>query len=443
MVFFAKYIGNQAGKKIPIVLLCSFLFSLMMPQKSFSQVIDPVISFSVGACSLDVALEKLFAEYDVNVAFSKAELSKVHIPAYSCSYKPIDEVLRDLLKGTDYGLRKIGRQYVIKKMPVFVPEYAENHTNDPAVPAVVENHKVDTVLNRSADTLRIFDTLFVTRILIQRDTVVKQKTVVEHDTTFIRKRNPIEFNWPSFRNKGWFVNLSYGHDWGHLKQGLNDPDLEELYDLYNQSVDLSQAVMNGVSAEVGYKQNRLSFGLTLSYRSMKYRFSMDRTVTEGDYYQNDTLDSYYVVNQVSGDTSYCYVLDSVYVPLETYNFSCREDNRLDYFGVGGFCSFDLFAAEYFRLFVKAGVSFDFLLNASGSMFSEDKPFYTKGLNEYAEKLKFNYSFGLGVALKVAERLELVPEIGYRGYSGSLYRNDYPIDLQNQSAELKLGLTYYF
>ena len=126
--------------------------------------------------------------------------------------------------------------------------------------------------------------------------------------------------------------------------------------------------MNGVSAEVGYKQNRLSFGLTLSYRSMKYRFSMDRTVTEGDYYQNDTLDSYYVVNQVSGDTSYCYVLDSVYVPLETYNFSCREDNRLDYFGVGGFCSFDLFAAEYFRLFVKAGVSFDFLLNASGSMF---------------------------------------------------------------------------
>ena len=443
MGFLFEYIDNQIGKKKFVVLLCLFLFSLVMPQKSFSQVIDPVISFSVESCSLDVALEKLFAEYDVNVAFSKAELSQVRIPAYSCSYKPIDEVLRDLLNGTDYGFKKIGRQYVIKKMPTFVPEYPENHTNAPAVPEVVENHKVDTVLNRSADTLRIFDTLFVTRILIQRDTVLKQKTVVEHDTAFIRKRNPIAFNWPSFRDNGWFANLSYEHAWENMNQSLNNSDYEELYDLYNQSADVSQATMNGISVEAGYKPNRLSFGLTLSYRSLNYRFSMNRTVTEGDYYLNDTLDAYYVVNQVSGDTSYCYVLDSVYVPLETHNFSCREDNRLNYLGIGGFCSFDVFAAEYFRLFVKVGVSFDFLQNAHGSMFSTDRPFYSNDLDEYAEEVKFNYSLGIGAALKVGGRLELQPEVAYRQHVGSLYRKDYPIELEMQSFVLKLGLTYYF
>lgn len=446
MGFLSKYIDNQKGKKRHLALIgaLSFLFfSLMMPQKSFSQVIDPVISFSVETCSLDVALEKLFAEYDVNVAFSKAELSQVHIQAYSCSYKPVEEVLRDLLKGTDYGFRKIGRQYVIKKMPTFVPVYPENHTNDPAVPSVVENHKVDTVLNRRADTLRIFDTLFVTRILIQRDTVVKQKTVVEHDTTFIRKRNPIAFNWPSFRDNGWFVNLSYEHAWGNLKQGLKNPDFDELYNLYNQSVDLSKVAMNGVTAETGCKQNRLSYGMTLSYRSLHYRFAMDRTVTEGNYFVNDTLDTYYVVNQVSGDTSFCYVLDSVYVPLESHDFSCREDNRLNYLGIGGFCSYDLFAAEYFRLFVKAGISIDFLLNARGSMFSMDKPFYTNDLNKYAETVKFSYSLGIGAALKVGERLELVPELDYRRHVGSLYKTDYPISLKMQSVVLKLGLTYYF
>ncbi|MBQ0130538.1 MAG: hypothetical protein KBT57_12000, partial [bacterium] len=103
MGFLSKHVDNQKGKKRHIVLTGVFLFllfSLMMPRQSFSQVIDPVISFSVESCSLDVALEKLFAEYDVNVAFSKAELSQVHIQAYSCSYKPINEVLRDLLKGT-------------------------------------------------------------------------------------------------------------------------------------------------------------------------------------------------------------------------------------------------------------------------------------------------------------------------------------------------------
>lgn len=446
MRFLFEYIDNQYGKKKNKALLCAFVFffaCLMSPQKSFSQVIDPVISFSVESCSLDVALEKLFAEYDVNVAFSKAELSQIRIPAYSCSYKPVDEVLRDLLKDTDYGYKKIGRQYVIKKMPVFVPVYPENHTNDPAVPAVVENHKVDTVLNRSTDTLRIFDTLFVTRILIQRDTVIKQNTVVEHDTTYIRKRNPVEFNWPSFRNNGWFANVSYEHAWGNLKQSLNNPDFEELYGLYNQSADLSCFAMNGVMAEAGYKQNRLSYGLSLLYRSLNYRFAMNRTVTEGNYYVNDTVDTYYVVNQVSGDTSFCYVLDSVFVPLETYNFSCREDNRLNYLGVGGFCSFDVFSAEYFRLFVKAGFSLDFLIDARGSMFSTDKPFYTNDLKDCAEKVKFNYSFGIGAALKVGERLELVPEVDYRGYAGSLCRKDYPIGLRMQSVVLKLGLTYYF
>ena len=80
-----------------LVVFCVF------SQQSFAQSFDPLISFSVESCSLDVALEKLFAEYELNVAFSKAELSKIRIESYSCSYKSVDEVLTDLLKGTDYG----------------------------------------------------------------------------------------------------------------------------------------------------------------------------------------------------------------------------------------------------------------------------------------------------------------------------------------------------
>ena len=441
-----EHFDNHFYKSFWHVLICMSLLAvigLSTPKKSYSQVVDPVISFSIESSSLDVALEKLFAEYDVNVAFSKAELSKVRISAYSCSYKAIDEVLSDLLKGTDYGFRKIGRQYVIKKMPTFVPEYPENHTIDPAVPSVVENHKVDTVLNRRADTLRIFDTLFVTRILIQRDTVVKQKTVIEHDTTFIRKRNPIEFNWPSFRNNGWFVNLSYEHAFGNLEQSVNDHDYEELSDLYNQSVDLSDAVMNGILATAGCKQNHLNYGVSLAYRSANYRFSMDRSTQQGDYYVNDTLDTYYVVNQISGDTTCCYVLDSLYVPLSVHEYSCREVNRLNYLGVGFYCSYDLLSAEYFRLFASAAVSLDFLLNANGATFVAEAPFHINDLNGFASKVKFNYSVGVGAALKVGERLELIPEVAYRSYTGSLFTKEYPIGLKMHSVAFKFGLSYYF
>ena len=112
------YIGRQANKRIPLRLLpvlFLLVFALAMPKTALSQSFNPLISFSVESCTLDKALEKLFAEYELNVAFSKAEMSKIHIEKYSCSYKSVEDVLADLLKGTDYGFKKIGKQYVIKK----------------------------------------------------------------------------------------------------------------------------------------------------------------------------------------------------------------------------------------------------------------------------------------------------------------------------------------
>ena len=67
-------------------LLFLIFMALALPQHARSQSFNPLISFSVESCTLDKALEKLFAEYELNVAFSKAELSKIRIESYSCSY---------------------------------------------------------------------------------------------------------------------------------------------------------------------------------------------------------------------------------------------------------------------------------------------------------------------------------------------------------------------
>ena len=107
-------------RKLPIFLF--FVLFMAFSQRAFAQSFNPLISFSVESCSLDVALEKLFADYELNVAFSKAELSKIHIESYSCSYKSVEDVLADLLKGTDYGFKKIGKQYVIRKNQQLVNE---------------------------------------------------------------------------------------------------------------------------------------------------------------------------------------------------------------------------------------------------------------------------------------------------------------------------------
>ena len=129
---------------------------------------------------MDVALEKLFAEYELNVAFSKAELSKIRIEGYSCSYKSVEQVLTDLLEGTDYDFKKIGKQYVIRKNIQFPEELQEEIP--PELPVVVKpkesvQHTVETVLNPTADTVRIYDTLVIVRTVMRRDTIVPPSVV--------------------------------------------------------------------------------------------------------------------------------------------------------------------------------------------------------------------------------------------------------------------------
>ena len=62
-------------------------------------------------------------------------------------------------------------------------------------------------------------------------------------------------------------------------------------------------------------------------------------------------------------------------------------------------------------------------------------------------IKYEYEFafygGLGVAVKVGNHVELVPEVSYRRSVNSLYKTEIPFDLRMHQWNFRLGLTYYF
>jgi opacity protein-like surface antigen len=145
----------------------------------------------------------------------------------------------------------------------------------------------------------------------------------------------------------------------------------------------------------------------------------------------------------SGDTTFQYVLDSTYVPQTVTAYAYRDVNRLSYLNVGLFVSYDFVKSEYVRAFVKAGVSLDVLVGCAGSFIANASPYHTDIERSQVQPIRFSYYGGLGVAFKVANSLELVPEVHYRVTSGSLYRVDYPFDLKMRSVDFRLGLTYYF
>lgn len=418
-----------------------FLFFLLVSfsKPLFSQSFNPLISFSVESCSLDMVLEKLFAEYELNVAFSKAELSKIHIESYSCTYKSVEEVLGDLLKGTDYGYKRIGKQYVIRKEIHLQEEESDNPQEVPKpVKPIKETvqQKTDTVINKTADTVRIYDTTKVIRTMMRYDTIVRVERIEKTDTVYAVKYKGLEIHWPEFKDSGWFISPSVAF-------GFPRFDFEDRLLADSGSIHIAPISAFGLGLDGGYKTNRFSFGLSLDYHSVKYRFSLEQMTYTGDYYVNDTLDSYYVVHPAMGDTSYYYILDSIYVPLETTHYSYRDVNRLDYLGIGMFASFDFWKREHFRMYLKAGASADFLLSASGSCQTAELPFHAGINNTQAESVKLSYYVGLGAAFKIVKQLELVPEVTYRKTNGPIYADDFPFDLRMRMWKLRLGFTYYF
>ena len=414
-------------------ILFFFFFSFTLPPKGWAQSFNPLISFSVESCSLDKALEKLFAEYELNVAFSKAELSKIYIEKYSCSYKSVEEVLTDLLKGTDYGFKKIGKQYVIRKNQQLVDDPSATITPPAEQQTTVVVPKQGAVTNKKGDAIYVFDTLKIIRTVMRYDTVVKVKQEIKTDTVYeVRYENPQK----SYKDKGWFItpSLSMSSAWFKYSNDLPQPE--------NGTLALTPSLVYAVGIDGGYKYKRLNVGLSLAYRSVRYRFLLENTEYGEGYYVNDTLDTYYTVHP-AGDTAFFYVVDSVYMPGSTTHYAYRDVNHLNYLNVGVFASFDFVKVERFRAFVKAGASFDFLVGYGGSLYAQESPYHAPIEKSQVEPFRFSYYGGLGFAFKVANSVELVPEVLYRATSGSLYRADFPFDMNMRAVDFRLGLTYSF
>ena len=423
-----------ALRLLPLLLL--FLLSFAVPQKGYSQSFNPLISFSVESCTLDQALEKLFADYEINVAFSKAEMSKIQIEKYACSYKSVEEVLTDLLKGTDYGFKKIGKQYVIRKNQVLVNDPAAVVTPPAEQQIVVFKPEPGVVPSKTADTIYIIDSVKIIRTAMRHDTVVKVEYERITDTVYEVKYEGWKFFRPHFQDTGWFINPHVTMAAPSFRHVNAIPETEDV------TVDIIPSSAFAVGVDGGYKFNRLSVGASLAYRSARYRFMFEKLEVSGGYYVNDTLDTYYTVYP-SGDTTYQYVLDSTYVPQAITAYAYRDVNRLSYLNVGVFASYDFFKSEYIRAFVKAGVSLDVLVGYAGSFIASATPYHTAIERSQVQPVRFSYYGGLGAAFKVANSLELVPEVHYRVTTGSLYRVDYPFDLKMRAFDFRLGLTYYF
>lgn len=440
-------------KKVLSKLLSIALVLFFASNVAVAQNVDN-INFKVDGCSLDVALEKLYKDYGINLAFNRAELSNVMVGSYSAEAATLEQVLTSLLADTGFAFKKIGSQYVIRKSSVAKPSSSVPMSN-PSSESTPKPRPQSTTKKSEAhiaipDTIRVVDTIIKKEIVYRTDTIREKEIVLQTDTVVvykyassrIKKLRRNIFSNDYSHHKDFSVSLSVSQNTAFYGDHLTNAT-EYWYEFYKKS--FKNYSFNNFSAKVNgaYNYNRFQIGVGISFSSFQRQLDFRREIVVGDYFEMVLLDSYYTYDPISNDTLFYYIYDSTYVPRQEYVIEYNDINRLGYLGLIADIAYCYYSDDNIKLYVKGGVGASFLLYFNGSLISTEEPFLCIDKTDNIQKFKVNAMVGLGARVTLNEQVELVPEISYHNYFGSVYTKDSPVRSHIDAISLGVGLIYYF
>ena len=186
-----------------------------------------------------------------------------------------------MLKGTDYGFKKIGKQYVIRKNQVLLNDPVAVVTPPAEQQIVIFQPEPGVVPSKTADTIYIIDSVKIIRTAMRHDTVVKVEYERITDTVYEVKYEGWKFFRPHFQDTGWFINPHVTMAAPSFRHVNAIPETEDV------TVDIIPSSAFAVGVDGGYKFNRLSVGASLAYRSARYRFMFEKLEGKNQYSENE------------------------------------------------------------------------------------------------------------------------------------------------------------
>lgn len=416
---------------------------------------DNNISFRIERCSLEVALQKLYEECGVKLAFNRDELSGVVVNSYSADGVAVEQILASLLNGSGLSYKKIGGQYVIKRdinsNVTAPPKKNIEVTQEKSKPITPSAPKPQQQPQPSApDTIRVVDTIVKKEIVYRVDTIREKEVVVQTDTVVVYK-------YTSSKIKKLRKNI-FANDYSHHKDfslsfsayqsvalysDKRTNGTEFWYEFYEKSFQNFSLRNYAVKVNGAYTYNRFQFGLGVSFSSFQRRLDFHRDIVTGGYYEVTLLDTYYVVDPITNDVSYYNIYDSTFIPRQVQIIEYVDNNRLGYLGLNADVAYSYYADDNVKLYIKAGFGASFLLYFNGSLIGTQEPFMCIDDTDKIQKFKLNAMAGLGARITLSEQVEFVPEISYHNYFGSVYTDDSPVSSHIDVISLGIGLIYYF
>jgi hypothetical protein len=379
-------------------------------------------------------LTKLSKSRNLNFSYDANNPVFDKIISYKASGEETDKLLLGVLSNTGIEYKQIGNQIVLYQSQ---DSQAES-INEQVQPGSQANDTSEKPENEIIGALTIFEYKLDTIYLM--DTIIRVDTIRLTDTVFIEKVKPESQN-PSKIKKipVDFFQTSQIRDEGWAMDVFAAPLLSD-FSLVNGKKTFSlRSFSLGFNAVKLMNRWNISTGLRLT--QFNQRFTQQYSETEGGFYKTDTSDAYYTV--VEMDTTWYYVTDSSWVPLQTIDYNYEQTNTLGCLELNISASFDVFQNQKTRVYLKAGGQVSFLIYKDGISL----PDKDKGESVNFNDLQFNninYSFLLGAGFKyrIGDKVDFYSELYYSGYLNTIVP-DFPVDAKINAIGLKFGLFFYF
>lgn len=396
---------------------------------------DLITSLSARNEPVDQVLERLSRNTGITFSYNPDHIDASRLISINMTNKKLSDILAVILPPDKFGFRFSGNQAVI-----FRKASAAQNENPPNLPLP------DKQLKPAAAPP---DTVFVTQTQILRDTIALTDTILKFDTVFIMRtvthEKPItgkqifsnQTNLPEEQTKELKFEAGCSVTW-LFAQPVFDASADYSSKLGEYRDSYSSGLLSGTAGlDLRLSYARFSFNAGISYTSFKGKLDYTYQESTGGYFLKDTLDAYYTLTGI--DTSWFYVLDSVYLPRDSEAYSYKTTGSHRYFEI----PFSLQYNHPFRkmlIYASAGLIAGFHTGSDGYLISSDQDGVVDMAEVEFKPVVLSSAFGAGILIPVSGKFTFDAGISYRQHLSSVL-SAFPVELRSRAFGLKAGLIY--
>lgn len=352
----------------------------------------------------------------------------------------------DLVLKPEYTFVLNGKEIIIYKNRDY--EEKEEAERSEELPNAEKAIAEESEGNSQAQDFRVkYDTVYVTThdTIIQTDTVSVRDTIIVRDTVYMKKaiKKPYKdgaifrnTTLSDIQNKKYYFEIFAGPGFEtNTFTGSNS----ELVDLYESAYENIPSIEAGITAGRHFGSFLLEAGLGI--RQVREDFSYTYSVPSDAYYEIDTVDSYYTIE--NQDTTWYYVTDSTLQtePGKDENYSNR--NYYTYLNIPITVGYKLAVGNVIT-HLKMGIVNDLLIG-SGGYYIKDSELNPVG--DYAELDLSPYmlsgTLSLGAVYYINHFSAVSIDLKYRKTFNPVFEDEIPVSRENSSLSGKVGFRILF